>query len=202
MLRTFKKNIGGAWVEQKPVLFMFHYMLYFTGAQQWDLPVFQLVPSAWTLLRKQNIKQSDETIDAGRGGRWKAAVCPPKGTPEPGSTLPHTVSYMIIPLSLLVAEISASEPQKGDMRRTEGLMFQFHILATLYIVVVLFLCTAELWDCNAWEVRIHRNVFFFCPADTLTTPYFTEESCGGWEEHKSPLSAPVSFLKAGEIHAH
>lgn len=86
--------------------------------------------------------------------------CPPKGTPEPGSTLPHTDSYMIVPLSPLVAEISASEPQKGDMRRTAGLMFQFHILATLYIVVLLFPCTTELWDCNAWEVRIHRNWVF------------------------------------------
>ena len=59
----------------KPELFIFHYMLYFTGALQWDLPVFQLVPSVWTLLREQNIKRRDETKDNREGKRDERLRC-------------------------------------------------------------------------------------------------------------------------------
>lgn len=108
---------------------MFHYMLYFTGAVQWEPSVFKLVPSVWTLFRKQNIKRRDERIDAEGKKRWKTAVCPPKGMWEPWSTLAHTVSCVIVPLSLLAAEGAALKPRKHEMRGTTGLMFQFHILA-------------------------------------------------------------------------
>lgn len=45
---------------------------------------------------------------------------------EPGSTLIHSVSCMIVPLSLLVVEGAALKPEhrKCDRRRTAGLMLQ------------------------------------------------------------------------------
>lgn len=59
--------------------YMFYYTLHFSEALQLEPPVSKLVPSVWTLLRKQNIKHWDERKATQKGADMKGCGVPSKG---------------------------------------------------------------------------------------------------------------------------
>ncbi len=144
-----------------PELFMFYHRLYFTGALQWELPVFKLVPSVWTLLRRQNIKQKDERIDSERGAEMKGCGVPSKGNV---GAREHAYSQrLIVPLSLLVAKGAVFKVwtqetwQETDCRSDVS---SSHPQSSAHCGITFYKHLWTLSACTTKEVRIYRDGVF------------------------------------------
>lgn len=152
---------------------MFHYMLYFTGAVQWEPSVFKLVPSVWTLLRRQSKKRRDERIDAeGRKKDERLRCALRRECESPGArSLALLVSCVIVPLSLLAAEGAALKPRKHEMRGTTGLMFQFHILTRSVHCWITFCVSLNFVRLHSSEGQKSER-WRFCPGDYIPVQSF------------------------------